>query len=112
MVDSTARNIACRNGMPGYLVLPEASSKVPGIVVLHERYGFVQHPRNVAERFGRLGMAALAINAFFKCDFQESLAQGTKRYYISDPESVEYLAAAIDALGETGRVDTAKIAVL
>src|ERR1700726_3516768 len=98
--------------MPGYLVLPKASGKVPGVVILHERYGFVQHPRNVAERFARLGMAGLAINAFFKCDFQEGLTDGTRRYYITDPESVEYLRAAIEALRETGRVDEAKIAVL
>src|ERR1700675_2431815 len=103
MAEFTAQDIECRNGMPGYLALPQASGKVPGLIVLHERYGFVQHPRNVAERFARLGMAALAVNAFFKCDFQAGLADGSKRYYISDPESAEYLSAAIQALRDSAR---------
>ena len=84
----------------------------PGVIILHERYGFVQHPREVAERFARLGMAGFAINGFFKCDFQSSLADGTKRYYMTDPESVDYMTSAVEALKATGRVDTAKIAVL
>jgi len=47
-----------------------------------------------------------------QCDFQPDLAAGTKRYYMTDPESVAYISAAIAALAETGRVDSAKIAVL
>ena len=112
MATFTSQGVECRNGMPGYMVLPNGSERVPGVIVLHERYGFVQHPRNVAERFARLGIAALAINAFFKCDFQDSLAKGTRRYYMSDPESVQYLRAAIEKLHETGQVADAKIAVL
>jgi carboxymethylenebutenolidase len=112
MAEISTQDIECLNGMPGYLALPNANGMVPGVVILHERYGFVRHPRDVAERFARLGMAGLAINAFFKCKFQEALADGTKRYYMSDPESVEYLAAAIQALRDTARVDAERIAVL
>jgi carboxymethylenebutenolidase len=108
----TTKDVTCANGMPGYLALPQGTAKVPAVIILHERYGFVQHPRDVAERFARLGMAGFAINGFFKCDFQSSLADGTKRYYMSDPESVDYMTAAVEALKATGRVDAAKIAVL
>lgn len=112
MADFTTQNIQCANGMPGYLALPKTSGKVPAVIILHERYGFVQHPRDVAERFARLGMAGLAINGFFKCDFQDGLADGTKRYYMTDPESVDYMTAAIQAVRDTGRVDITKIATL
>lgn len=112
MSEFTTKTIACANGMPGYLALPNGTAKVPAVIILHERYGFVQHPRDVAERFAGLGMAGLAINGFFKCDFQDALADGTKRYYMSDPESVDYVTAAIESLKQTGRVDTAKIALL
>jgi carboxymethylenebutenolidase len=112
VTEFTTKAIECANGMPGYLALPKTSGKVPGVIILHERYGFVQHPRDVAERFARLGVAGLAINGFFKCNFQDSLADGTKRYYMSDPESVDYMTAAIQALNDTGRVDTTKIAAL
>lgn len=92
--------------------MPAGSTQLPAVIILHERYGYVQHPRDVAERFAGLGMAGLAINGFFKCDYQDALAAGTKRYYMSDPESVEYVTAAIATLKETGRVDTTKIALL
>jgi carboxymethylenebutenolidase len=104
--------ITCANGMPGHLALPEKQERAPAVIILHERYGYVQHPRDVAERFAGLAMVGLAVNAFFKCDYQPNLADGTKRFHVSDPEMVEYLTSAIDALEDTGRVDMAKIAVL
>jgi len=57
-------------------------------------------------------MAGFAINGFFKCDFQDGLADGTKRYFMSDPESVEYMTAAIHALKAIPQIDPTKIAVL
>jgi carboxymethylenebutenolidase len=108
----TTKAIECANGMPGHLALPERQDKAPAVIILHERYGYVQHPRDVAERFARLGTVGLTINTFFKCDYQSNLADGTKRFHVSDPETVEYLTSAIGALKETGRVDMAKIAVL
>jgi len=108
----TTSSVTCANGMPGHLALPEGKHAVPAVIVLHERYGFVRHPREVAERFARLGMAGLAINCFFKCDFQPDLAACTKRYFMSDPESVAYVRAAIAALEATGRVDRGRIALL
>jgi carboxymethylenebutenolidase len=107
-----AKAVECANGMPGYLALPQGTAKLPAVIILHERYGFVQHPRDVADRFARLGMAGFAINCFYKCDFQPSLADGTKRYYMTDPESIDYITSAIETLRRTSRVDMAKIAVL
>jgi carboxymethylenebutenolidase len=112
MPDFTTKDLECPGRMPGYLAVPNGSAKVPAVVILHERYGFVQHPRDVAERFAQRGVAGFAINAFFKCNYPPSLADGTKRHYTTDPETVEYMTAAIEALGITGRVDMAKIAVL
>jgi carboxymethylenebutenolidase len=112
MPDFTTKDVQCPGGMPGYLALPNGSGKVPAVVILHERYGFVQHPRDVAERFAQRGMAGFAINAFFKCNHQPKLADGTGRHYTTDPETVDYMTAAIDALKTLDRVDAAKIAVL
>src|SRR4051812_19701507 len=109
MADFDAEDTECSNGMPGYLALPKGTGLVPAVIILHERYGFGQHQRDIAERFAKAGIAGFAINAFYKCDFQDALAAGTKRYRISDPESVEYINVAIQRLKETGRVDTAKI---
>lgn len=112
MSAAESRTLTCANGMPGHLALPAGTGRVPAVIILHERYGFVAHPRQVAERFAGLGMAGFAVNCFFKCTFQPDLAAGTKRYFMTDPESATYITAAIAALGETGRVDLGKIAVL
>ena len=106
------RDILCATGMPGYLALPAGKAPVPAVIILHERYGYVQHPRDVADKFASLGMAGFAINAFYKCDYQPALADGSKRYYMTDPESVDYVNAAIATLAATGRVDAGKIALL
>jgi carboxymethylenebutenolidase len=105
-------HLTCRNGMPGYVAVPEGKKGIPGVIILHERYGYVQHPRDVAERFARLGLAGFAINAFFNCDYQDALAAGTKRFHFTDPQAVEYLRVAIATLTETAPVDRSKIAVL
>ena len=112
MAAITTQTVTCANGMPGHMALPAGAGKVPAVIVLHERYGYVDCPRNVAERLAGLGMVGFAINGFFKCGFQPALADGTKRYYMTDPESVEYMNAAIAALEKTGRVDMSKIATL
>jgi dienelactone hydrolase len=40
--------------MPTYMALPNGTVKVPGVIILHERYGFVQHPHDVAKRFAHI----------------------------------------------------------
>jgi carboxymethylenebutenolidase len=112
MLEFVAREVACANGMPGYLAIPETDRKVPAVVILHERYGFGQHQRDVADRFARNGIAGFAINGFFECDFQPELAAGTRRFRFTDAESVEFTKLAIQVLKETGRVDSSKIASL
>ena len=105
-------NVICDNGMPGYLALPPSTQPVPAVIVLHERYGFVQHPRDVADRFAASGLAGFAVNAFFKCDYQAGLADGSKRYYTTDPDLVDYMESALRLLGETGRVDMDRVVLL
>ena len=112
MAEFVATEATCANGMPGYLAMPKGSSQFPAVVILHERYGFGQHQRDIAERFARNGIAGLAINGFFKCDYQPDLAAGTRRFHFTDNESVEYTSLAIDVLKQTGRVDASKIASL
>lgn len=44
----------CANGMPGYLAIPKGDAKVPAVIILHERYGFGQHQRDI---YGTLAWA-------------------------------------------------------
>ena len=102
MVDAVdkieTREISCTNGMPAWLALPAGSKKVPVAIMLHERYGYVKHPKDVAERFARDGYVGLAPNMFFKDPDQASINRGDRHYDMTDPELVEYLRAALDTL--------------
>jgi carboxymethylenebutenolidase len=44
----------------GYLARPSHSGNPPGIVVIHEAFGLVEHIRDIARRFANIGYNALA----------------------------------------------------
>jgi carboxymethylenebutenolidase len=44
----------------GYLARPKEAGHNPGIVVIHEAFGMVEHIRDIARRFANLGYNALA----------------------------------------------------
>ncbi|HKX19892.1 MAG TPA: dienelactone hydrolase family protein [bacterium] len=44
----------------GYLAQPKGAARVPGVVVIHENRGLVDHIKDVARRVAKLGYVALA----------------------------------------------------
>jgi carboxymethylenebutenolidase len=44
----------------GYLAQPAAAGRHPGIVVIHEAFGLVEHIRDIARRFANIGYDAIA----------------------------------------------------
>jgi carboxymethylenebutenolidase len=107
------REIVCAGGMPGYLCLPAGSGQAPVVIVMHERYGYVKHLRDVAERFAREGFIALAPNMFYRYPDQAAINRGDKHYDMTDPESVEYMGYALETLGhEVPRADMSKVAAM
>ena len=45
-----------------YLARPKSSGSVPGIVVIHENRGLLEHFKDVCRRFAKVGYAALAVD--------------------------------------------------
>jgi carboxymethylenebutenolidase len=78
---------------------------------MHERYGLVQHTRDLAERLARDGFACIAPDLFHKYPDQEALHRGDVGYPLKDTEAVGYLDSAIAELTKLPQVDAAKIAV-
>ena len=108
-----AREIVCVNGMPAHLALPAGKGKAPVAIVLHERYGYVKHQKDVAERFARDGYVGLAPNMFFKYPDQKAIAENRHHYDMTDPESVDYMAAALETLRkDVPRADMDRVAVM
>lgn len=109
--DVVVEEITCAGGMPAYVARPKGGGKRPCIVLMHERYGLVQHTKDLARRFAGEGYVCIAPNVFFRHPDQASLNKGDGRYDITDTEAVENLNAAIAALDGIEGADTSKVVV-
>ena len=96
--DIETKSFTCANGMPVFLARPAAGGRRPVVVLMHERYGQVQHTKDLAMRCARDGFFTLAPNFFFRHPDQKALNAGDSRYDITDPESVELLQAVLAAV--------------
>jgi carboxymethylenebutenolidase len=104
-------DIRCGNGMPAFLAYPADGKRHPVVILMHERYGLVRHTRDQAMRCARDGFTVIAPNFFFKHPDQAKLNAGDARYDLSDPESNEYMRAAIAALKGHAAADPELLAV-
>ncbi len=98
--------------MPAFVAVPDGTAKVPAMIVVHERYGFVQHTRDLAERFARDGYVAIAPDLYFRHPDQEALHRGDANCDVSDPDAAVAFATVIDALAAIPQADAGCIAIM
>jgi carboxymethylenebutenolidase len=110
-MDVATDSIICGNAMPAFLAHPATGGSYPTIILMHERYGLVQHTRDQAVRCARDGYAVLAPNFFFAHPDQDRLNAGAARYDMTDPESVTLIKAAIDTLKTFRVADLNRLAI-
>lgn len=79
---ATVRFRAQDTEVMGYLARPRQRPQAPGLVVVHENRGLVEHIKDVARRFAKVGYVALAVDL-------ASHEGGTDRF--SDPAQVTAL---------------------
>ncbi len=103
------KEIICKSGMPAFVAFPDTTAKVPVIVLLHERYGLVQHTRDLAMRHAREGMVCIAGDYFFRHPDPAALHKGSSGYDLGDPESVVLMDSAIAALEDVPQADLTRI---
>src|SRR5919201_2200348 len=56
-------NVEFKSGsdtIKGYLARPSQPGRYPGIIVIHEAFGLVEHIRDIARRFANIGYNAVA----------------------------------------------------
>jgi carboxymethylenebutenolidase len=109
--DIVTEEVTCAGGMPAFVARPKGSGERPCIVLMHERYGLVQHTKDLAQRFAGDGYVCIAPDVFFRHKDQGALHRGDDRCDISDPDAVRDLSAAIDALSGIDGADASKVAV-
>jgi carboxymethylenebutenolidase len=96
----------------GYLALPAAGGIRPGVIVIHEASGLIEHIRDVSNRFANIGYAALAVDLYTReggpppmDDFREVMR---RLFAMSDATVLGDLEGAADYLRQredvTGKV--------
>jgi carboxymethylenebutenolidase len=91
------KNVQHENGLEGVLYLPEAGPGKAGVIILHERYGLVQHTLDLAQKLADDGYVAFAPNLFSQWDGDKAaLTAGEARVIMPDPEITRVIDLAID----------------
>jgi carboxymethylenebutenolidase len=102
--------IHLENGLEGELFIPENSLGKPAVIILHERYGLVQHTLDLAQKLANDGYVAFAPNLFSQWDGDKAaLTAGTARVIMPDPEITRVLGLAIDLVRNDARTKSEKI---
>jgi len=97
----------------GFLHLPRDEAPAGAVVVLHERYGLVQHTLDLAQRLAEDGHVALAPDLFSRWQGdREALKRGEARVVLPDPEVAAVIDTALDFLKTHPRVAAARIALM
>lgn len=105
-------DIICPGSMPAFIAHPRAAEgRLPVVVLMHERYGLVQHTRDLAMRCARDGFLAIAPDFFFKHPDPVALNKGESRYDLGDVESTSYLRGVLAMLADHPNADTARVAI-
>src|SRR6266852_6503108 len=83
----TSMKVGFGGDCEGHLFLPQGEAPAGAVVVLHERYGLVQHTLDLAQRLAREGYVALAPDLFsrWKGDVA-ALRAGRARVVLPDAE--------------------------
>jgi carboxymethylenebutenolidase len=101
------------DGLNGHLFLPGGSGRAGAVVILHERYGLVQHTLDLAEKLAGDGYVALAPDLFSRWQGdKEALKRGDVHAKLADEEIGEVVNGGLDYLKAHQRVDGAKLAVM
>jgi carboxymethylenebutenolidase len=98
--------------MPALIAAPVGVAKAPVVVLLHERYGRVQHTDDLAMRHARDGFVCIAADYFFKHPNKDALNRGASSYEMSDPEALQYMEAALTEVERIPQADMSRIACM
>ncbi|MGH7774745.1 MAG: dienelactone hydrolase family protein [Candidatus Binatia bacterium] len=101
------------SGMGAFRALPRAKGKRPLVILLHERYGVVQHTKDLTVKLAQAGYVGLAPDLFWRfTGDRKALQRGEVRVELRDSEVLEDLGESIDYLRKSNAVDASKISII
>ena len=85
----------------------------PAVMWLHERYGVVQHPKDMAVKLADAGYVGVCPDLFHRFDGdKDALSKGSARVVIRDDEALVDLDEVIKFLSSCNYVDTQRIGII
>lgn len=100
-------------GFAAFRALPRAKGRRPAVILLHERYGIVQHTRDLTTKLALAGYVGLAPDLFSRfAGDKKALQRGEARVELRDSEVLQDLGQAIDYLKKLSAVDASRIAIV
>jgi carboxymethylenebutenolidase len=101
------------SGMTCSIAAPEGAGRRPAVVLIHERYGIVEHQRLLAERLAADGYVACLPDLFHRFDGdRDALAKGDARCDMRDDEALADLDETLAFLREQTYVSGDDIGII
>ncbi len=96
----------------GYLATPAGDARGPGVIVIQEWWGLVEHIRDVCERFARAGFVALAPDLYEGATTREPDEAGKLMMALSMDRVAKDLGGAVDRLLAEPQTASAGVGVI
>lgn len=101
------------SGVSAFRALPKAKARRPAVILLHERYGVVQHTRDLTVKLAQSGYVGLAPDLFYRfTGDKKALERGEARVELRDSEVLQDLGAAVEYLKKLEAVDPLRITIM
>ncbi len=111
--DVTTMQVRTAQGADAHLFLPAGEQRAPAVVILHERYGLVQHTLDLARRLASDGYVSLAPDLFSHWSGdREALRRGDIQVTLPDQEVAAVVTESLEYLQAHERVLRDKIVLM
>lgn len=107
------RTVVSGSGMPITLYFPEGTKEaLPSVVLMHERYGLVQHTGDLARRLADEGYCVATPDLFFYIEDQDALHAGVAKATPSDPYILDRLDEVVATLSGQPVADSTRLGMI
>jgi carboxymethylenebutenolidase len=100
------------SGIPAIIAKPPTGSSFPCVIILHERYGLVQHTIDLAKKLAGSGYVVAAPDLFFEYQDKESLHKGNVSVQPSDTEVLSHLEDVVNLLSMIPEADPSRLGMI
>jgi carboxymethylenebutenolidase len=105
-------NVTGANGIPTLMARPATGSSLPCVIILHERYGLVQHTIDLAQKLAKSGYVVAAPDLFFDFPDQESLHKGSATARPSDTEVLNNMENVVQLFSIYPEADASRLGII